>query len=386
MKKLFTLAFFLAAMISAQATDKVLATINVNGTSIVKSHNNTSMALAITHSLANPNATVEAKTVYSLLWNLYGKKTVSGVFANVDWNIKEAENVHQWTGKWPALNVFDFINIHSSKDVNSKGWLDYGDDSVVNDWWLQGGLVGCMWHWQVRANNGTDYTCSPGTKPNETSFDPACIDDSQSSDYKQLVKDIDQVAKYLSKMQKQGIAVIWRPLHEGAGNTYEFDGGKAWFWWGAKGAEIYKKLWRFLYDRLVNHHKLNNLIWVWNSQMGDHDWYPGDDVVDVVGRDNYYALQYPLMKEFKHLQAEYPNKLVTLAECGNGDEVHMSLWSKIWQEGSRWSWFMTWYDYDYNAGNSDEHKYAGPDWWKDAFDSGVVVDRDEWKNLMNQQQ
>lgn len=143
--------------------------------------------------------------------------------------------------------------------------------------------------WQVRANNGISYTCSPGTKPNETSFDPVCVDNPQSDGYKQMVRDIDQVAKYFGKMQKQGIAVIWRPLHEGA--------------------DTYKKLWRFLYDRLVNYHKLNNLIWVWNSQMGDHDWYLGDG-----------------------------------------------------------------------------HKYAGKLWWQDAFNSGVVVDRDEWKNLMNQQQ
>lgn len=335
------------------------------------------------HKLANASATAAARKVYDVLWSLYGRKIVSGTVANVDWNTKEAENVHGWTGRWPALNVFDFINIHASKDVNPKGWLDYSDGTVVADWWKAGGLVGCMWHWQVVANNGTDWTCSPGTKPGETSMDPTCIDDPSSAGYRQLVRDIDQVASYLKTMQKQGIAVIWRPLHEGAGNTYEYEGGKAWFWWGAKGADAYKKLWRFLYDRLVNYHQLNNLIWVWNSQMGDKDWYPGDDVVDVVGRDSYYALQYPLMKEFKQLQSEYPDKLVALAECGNGDEVKMSPMSKIWQEGSRWSWFMTWYDYDYNAGKSDEHKFADKNWWTEAFATGVVVDRDEMKSLMN---
>ena len=75
----------------------------------------------------------------------------------------------------------------------------------------------------------------------------------------------------------------------------------------------------------------------------------GDEFVDIVGRDNYAALQYPLMKEFKLLQKNYPNKMITLAECGSGDEVKMSLLSRIWEQGSRWSWFMTWYDYDYNA-------------------------------------
>lgn len=333
--------------------------------------------------LCNKNATPEVQRLWAVLCSEYGKHAMSGVVANVDWNTREAENVYQWTGKYPALNVFDFINIHASKDVNKSGWLDYSDLTPVTDWYNAGGVVGCMWHWQVPANNGTNYTCSPGSQPGETSFDPEKVSDPSSAEYKRMIHDIDQVAGYLKKMQKRGIPVIWRPLHEAAGNSTEFSGGGAWFWWGAKGPEAYKALWRFLYDRMVNYHKLNNLIWVWNSQMNDRDWYPGDDVVDVVGRDNYYALQYPLAKEYKQLQAEYPNKLITLAECGSGDEVDMSMWSAIWGEGSRWSWFMTWYDYDYNAGTSDEHRFAGEAWWKDAFNTGLVIDREEMKRLLN---
>jgi len=41
---------------------------------------------------------------------------------------------------------------------------------------------------------------------------------------------------------------------------------------------------------------------------------------------------------------------------------------------------MTWYDYNYNAGNSDTHQFAGAEWWTDAFDSGYAMDREEWKN------
>jgi mannan endo-1,4-beta-mannosidase len=330
----------------------------------------------------NPNATVPTKQLYTKLYNLYGKKALSGVVANIDWNTREAENVYKWTGKYPVINVFDFINIHASKDVNPQGWLDYSDMTAVNNWYNAGGVVGMMWHWQVKANNGTNLTCSPGTKASETSFDPSKVYVEGTTENKQAIHDLDQVAGYLKTMQKRGIPIIWRPLHEAAGNTYEFEGGGAWFWWGAKGAEVYKKLWRWMYDRLVNFHQLNNLIWVWNSQMGDGEWYPGDDVVDIVGRDNYAALMYPLMKEFKQLQEEYPNKMITLAECGNGDEVHISLWSKIWAQGSRWSWFMTWYDAAFNEGNSEEHQFAGPEWWKDAFDSGVVVDREEWKKIV----
>ena len=342
------------------------------------------------HKLCNPSPAPEAQKVYETLWSVYQKQALSATVANVDWNIKEAENVHEWTGKWPVMNVFDFINFHNSKDVNPKGWLDYSDISVAENWWREGGLVGCMWHWNVQANNGKDFTCMPGTEPGQTSFDVSKIDDANSAEYKQIVKDIDQIAKYLGKMRDAGIPVIWRPLHEAAGNIYEYEGGQAWFWWGAKGAEPFKKLWRLMYDRLVNKHKLNNLIWVWTSQASasdgvvDSTWYPGDEYVDVIGRDSYYALQYPLMKEYKALAEKYPGKLVALAECGNGDEVSMSPWSKIWQQGSRWCWFMTWYDYNYNAGQSQEHKFAGKEWWTNAFNSGTVLDRDAFRQLRDQ--
>lgn len=335
-------------------------------------------------SLVNPHATAEARQVFDVLWSLYGKKTVSGTVAHVNWNIREAENVHEWTGRWPALNVFDYMQIWASKDVNPKGWLDYRNVDDAVHWWQEGGLVGCMWHWNVLANNGVDMTSTPGSEPSQTSFSPLRALHEGTSENRQLLKDIDQVAGYMKLLAKENIPIIWRPLHEAAGNSSEFEGGKAWFWWGVDGPEYYVRLWRLLYDRLVGHHGLNNLIWVWNSQMDDREWYPGDEYVDIVGRDNYYALAYPLAKEYRQLSSEYPSKLITLAECGNGDEVKMSFFSKIWAEGARWSWFMTWYDYDYNEGHKDaaDHQFANPDWWKDAWATGVVVDRDEMRTLL----
>ena len=47
----------------------------------------------------NPNATEEARQVYAILRMLYGEKIVSGTVANVNWNIKEAQNVYKWTRK-----------------------------------------------------------------------------------------------------------------------------------------------------------------------------------------------------------------------------------------------------------------------------------------------
>src|SRR5690606_25911046 len=91
----------------------------------------------------------------------------------------------------------------------------------------------------------------------------------------------------LQKYEDAGVPVIWRPLHEAQGNEPD---GDAWFWWGAHGPENFKTLWRVMHERLTEHHGLHNLIWEFTSSAAksEHlDWYPGDDVVDIVGLDVY---------------------------------------------------------------------------------------------------
>ncbi|MCR5779261.1 MAG: glycoside hydrolase family 26 protein [Bacteroidaceae bacterium] len=337
-----------------------------------------------TTTLCNPNATEEAKSVFLVLNQLYGERTISATVADVNWNITEAENVNNWTGQWPAMNVFDFIHAYAAKDVNPNGWINYKDTSVPRSWWRAGGLVGAMWHWNVRTNDGTGWTCTPGTADGETSFDISKVSDTESDEYQQIIKDLDQVAGYLKLLQNYKIPVIWRPLHEAAGNTYEYSGGKAWFWWGAKGATPYKQLWQLMYDRFVNHHGLNNLIWVWTSQVGDNLWYPGDEYVDIIGRDNYGITATKAKTEFTKLQTAYPSKMVVLAECGHSSSKQMAQVPGMWDKGAKWGWFMTWYDHDYNTGKSETHRHTNAEWWQAAWDSGVVVDRAEMKQLRSE--
>ena len=93
------------------------------------------------------------------------------------------------------------------------------------------------------------------------------------------------IAWHLKQLRNAGVPVLWRPYHEMNGD---------WFWWGKKpGDDGYKKLWRMLYDRLVNFHGLNNLIWVYNcnetrANVDPYtEYFPGHDVVDVLATDVY---------------------------------------------------------------------------------------------------
>ncbi|MBO7137212.1 MAG: beta-mannosidase [Bacteroidaceae bacterium] len=336
----------------------------------------------LTADLCNPNATQEAKHVFAILNYLYGERIVSGTVANVNWNIKEAQNVYKWTKRYPALNVFDFIQIYASKDVNPNGWIDYSNISVVSSWWNQGGLVGAMWHWNVPTNDGTGWTCTPGNGNDQSNFDPQKAVTVGTEEYARIIQDLDQVAGYLKKLQSRNIPVLWRPLYEAAGNTYEYSGGKAWFWWGIKGADTYKKLWQLMYDRFVNYHGLNNLIWVWTSQVGDKTWYPGDEYVDIIGRDNYGFTAAKAKTEFNKLKNTFPNHMVVLAECGHSSNNRVCDVQDMWDKGAKWGWFMTWYDYNYNTGASATHQHTDAEWWQTAWDSGIVVDRAEMKELL----
>ena len=98
------------------------------------------------------------------------------------------------------------------------------------------------------------------------------------------------IAKALKELQDQNIPVIFRPLHEAEGAS-SLNGEYSWFWWGNDGAEAYKELWKYLYNKLTNEYGLQNLIWEWNSYTYDTSaaWYPGDEYVDLIAYDKYNA-------------------------------------------------------------------------------------------------
>lgn len=336
--------------------------------------------------LCTPNPMAETQLLYNYLLTVYGEKTLSSTIANVSWNIDEAQMVYKATGKYPAINTFDYIHLQWSP----ANWIDYSKTQVVEDWYKAGGIVSACWHWNVPAHDQvTDlnqYTCTPGDgKKNgenwTTTFRPKNIFQEGSWENKIAKADLEKMAGYLKLLQDKGIPVIWRPMHEAAGNTYEYNGGTAWFWWGYDGGEVYVKLWRYMFD-FFQSKGINNLIWVWTTQEKDADFYPGDEYVDIIGRDLYGDTKKKIEKDatqctnhFKAIQQTYPKKMVVLSECGYVGKI-----SDQWKAGGKWGWFMPWYHYD--ASSLDKHQHANTDWWKDAMNCSFVLDREAVKKAL----
>ncbi len=333
----------------------------------------------ISTTLVTTGATDEAKALYGFLLSQYGKKVISSIMADVNWNHKEADKVHSSTGKYPAMNCYDFIHIY----VPKNNWIDYTDLKPVTEWAEAGGIVSLMWHFNVPKNkdtvpgsDGSGVTCTP----TETTFRASNVFTEGSWENKWFYEQMDKVAEVILGLQKQGIAAIWRPFHEAAGNAtlkQQASWATSWFWWGYDGADVFKKLW----VEMFNYFKtkgIRNLIWVWTTQNyngdsakynQDKDWYPGDEYVDIVARDLYGSTAAVNATEFKQIQKTYPTKMVTLGECGKDGSTAFATIPSVWSAGAKWSWFMPWYG----------SNMPDATWWKTAMSSGNVITRSEVK-------
>jgi mannan endo-1,4-beta-mannosidase len=315
---------------------------------------------------ATPNASVQVVNLYNFLKTNFGTNIISGTMAKHSTNIDEATWVHTQTGKWPALTAFDFID-HTNQNQN---WVNYSAPFTLGqDWWNNNGIVALSWHWRdPLTKSGSFYVPSAATAPDAgTTFDITKVSDPTSAEYKAMIVDIDVIAGYLKQFKDAGIPVIWRPLHEAAGG---------WFWWGAKGPEPCKALWKLLFDRLVNYHGLNNLIWVWttNADADAVNWYPGDAYVDVLGMDiypgaNQHGSQYLSFLKVKEMFGG--KKLITLSECGSTPDPAL-----MKEYGDTWSWFMPW-----NGDYTESDSHNGATWWKKFFSYDYVITRDKMPNL-----
>ena len=194
-----------------------------------------------------------------------------------------------------------------------------------------------------------------------TTFDPSQVLEENSWQQRFFYDDLEKLADYMKPISDAGIPVIWRPLHEASGE---------WFWWGSKGPDVYKQLWQMMYKYLIEECKLNNLIWVWTSDSkgNDEEWFPGNEYVDIIGRDLYEVSDVDeFVNEFYNLAEKYPNMMIALTECGSVSNI-----SDMWEAGAKWAWFMPWYPSSID--NWEQH--ATMSWWNDAADTDYV----KWRN------
>lgn len=302
----------------------------------------------VTSSLVNRNATANTKKLYSFLKDSYGKYVITGQQCDGGINGNEFKAIKNLTGDYPALLGLDMMDYTPSR--TALGASSSAVEKAI-EFANKGGIVTFCWHW----NAPTEYLNSTANSPDgwwggfytqSSKFDIAKVMNGQDAKGKKLLdRDIKEIAKQLKRLEKAGVPVIWRPLHEGSGG---------WFWWGAKGSDAYKKLWKYLYKELTNTYGCNNLIWVYNGQSAD--WYPGDEYVDIVGEDIYPGnhVYDPQVSRFRQA-INYGSKTKITALTENDCIFDIDSAVSI---NALWSWFMTWGgEFTVNGSNYSE-KYT----------------------------
>ena len=221
---------------------------------------------SVTAAPVDEKATHKARALLKYLSTQYGKSTLSGQYGTPD-----IEYIKQKTGRAPAIFGADLMDFSPSRVARGAR-----PDAIIPEVLAQARdhIVTLSWHWNAPSSLlDKTFTDEKGKEinalwyrgfyTNATTFDlQKALADKQSPEYAELLRDIDAIAVPLKTLQAADVPVLWRPLHEAQGG---------WFWWGAKGPESLKELWRIVYDRLTNTHQLHNLIWVF-TDGGDARW------------------------------------------------------------------------------------------------------------------
>ncbi|BDI33778.1 mannan endo-1,4-beta-mannosidase [Capsulimonas corticalis] len=282
----------------------------------------------------DPKASAKTRALKAYLVGRYGLGTLSGQYDAAD-----NKYLRDVAGKTAAIFGGDFIEYSPSRIAHGSKTKHETENMIAAG--KGGQIVTMSWHWNAPAGlidkmetdshgKPVDHKWYRGFYTEATTFDfQKALADPKSPEYALMLRDIDTIAIQLKKMQAAGVPVLWRPLHEAEGG---------WFWWGSKGPEPFKKLWRLMYDRLTNHNNLHTLIWVYSSGT-DPKWYPGDKYVDIVGVDQYPSdLRDTETGVWKNLLAQYAGrKPIALTEFGGVPDI-----PAMQRVGARWSYFVSW--------------------------------------------
>ena len=346
-----------------------------------------------------PEPTESAQKLYNFLLENFGKHVISGVMTDrpfendgkytpQDFSTQtELKYIHDASGKNVVLVGFDFM--HTTGKNSEELWFQgytHASLEMAKAVWKAGGIPQFNWHWKDPMHEvEAFYTKSSGNTPYTEFSIGKAYDEStgkwktESDEYKAIMRDMEMVADSLLTLQKESVAVLWRPLHEASGK---------WFWWGTDGAKPCVALYKLMFDLFVNKKGLHNLIWVWTTDEATDalDWYPGDEYVDVVGRDYYYypreANHSSLVGSFETVKEMFGGrKIVTLSENGSvpyPDEMKA--------DGANWSWFMPWYgDYAMESWANDNNKES----WKTVMNNEYTLtleDMPGWDNYKIEEQ
>ena len=275
-------------------------------------------------------ATPEVKRVLEYLNSIEGKAMLTGQHTQ-SMGMEETECILRETGDLPALCGFELLAY--SPNIN---WRDADEECLTEvkeamgtlqrayEWAKKKGLITLTWHWfsPIGGKDKAFYT-------EKTDFDADKALEEGTLEYMAMCRDLDIMAGLLKGFQEKNIPILWRPFHECDGD---------WFWWGAKGVDTARNLYRFMFHYFTEKHQLHNLIWVWNSMS--IEGYVGDEYCDIISRDMYPPAHGH--SDFGERLEELRKLTDTAKGAAIGEIGVLPDPDEVEKNHTPWLWYMTW--------------------------------------------
>lgn len=297
----------------------------------------------------DPQATPKTKALYRNLKALSGKAVMFGhqdtLAYGIGWKGQGFDSdVYRTSGKFPAVFGWDLGHIGQPNNIDGvpferiRAW--------IKEVYSKGGLNTISWHARVPGTMMSAWTRQkvvPRILPDGDLHDAFCAD-------------LDLVAAFMLSLKApdgEYVPVVFRPFHEHNGS---------WFWWGADNCTVeqYKQLWRFTIGYL-RQKGVHNLISCYSTdvfQSTDEylERYPGDDLVDILGFDDYQTVRSGSAQDRTRWQietvvelAEAKGKIAAWTETGLERLGQADWWTKVLlanlkasDKTSRIVWILVW--------------------------------------------
>ena len=279
----------------------------------------------------NSHASPEARALLNYLYSISGKYTLTGQHNFPNMIARYTDRAYDLTGKYPALYGQDF-GFSGGEDKDSIEARPALIEEVERQY-RNGAVIALTWH-SVRPTSDEPVTFRENVQSHLTDFEWSELLTPGTDLNKRWCAQVDVIAGYLKQLQDAHVPVLFRPYHEMNGN---------WFWWGGRpGKNGSLALYRQIFDRFVNVHHLDNLIWVWNVNIPGgsvgpvDDYFPGLNYADVLTIDDYQEFK---QEYYDQMLALAGTKPIALGEVGALPTL------EVFKAQPRWTYFMIWSDY-----------------------------------------
>jgi len=280
----------------------------------------------------NPNATPEARALLAYLYSISGKATIAGQHNYPNAGARWTDMAYDLTAKYPGLFGGDFGC--SGGDSKDSVLARPAMIEEVKRQYRNGAVIALTWH-EVRPTDDEPVTFKDSIQGHLTNAEWKELLTPGTPLNSRWCAQVDVVAGYLAQLRDAHIPVLYRPYHEINGN---------WFWWdGRPGKDGSAALYRQLYDRFVNVHHLDNLVWVWNANAPNgnnagpiEEYYPGAQYTDLLTMDVYGDFKQAYYTNILALAGDKP---IALGEVGGLPSP------EVLQKQPRWTYFMCWSEY-----------------------------------------